>query len=109
MTDPSMTDRLADSNIAEMEGTAGLPRKNGELVFHDDWERRVFAMAVALCENGHYSWDEFRAHLIAAISASGETPEHPCPGEPGYYEHWTSSLEKVLAEKGLLPDSAPPR
>ncbi len=104
-----MTDRWADSNIAEMEGAAGLPRKNGELVFHDDWERRAFAMAVALCENGHYSWDEFRAHLIAAISASGETPEHPCPGEPGYYEHWMSSLEKVLAEKGLLQNSAPPR
>ncbi len=68
-----MTDRKADSNIAEMEGMAGLPRKNGEIVFHDDWERKAFAMAVALCERGHYSWDEFRAHLIAAINAGGES------------------------------------
>ncbi|MCE2485956.1 MAG: nitrile hydratase subunit beta, partial [Desulfurellaceae bacterium] len=50
--------RPAKSTIAEMPGQASLPRRSGELVFHDQWERRVFAMAVSLCEQGYYSWDE---------------------------------------------------
>lgn len=85
-----------------MDGKAALPRRSGELVFHDDWERRAFAMAVALCEQGHYPWDQFREHLIAEIDAANESPEAPDPSAPGYYEHWLASLEKVLAECGLI-------
>src|SRR5438093_867914 len=81
--------RRADSRIAEMGGAAALPRKSGELVFHDPWERKVFALAVALCEQGLYQWDEFRDRLIAEIAAeaAGNT-EDPSSPQPGYYEHW---------------------
>ncbi len=95
-------EQLTDQAISNMPGLEGLPRRNGELVFHDDWERRVFALAVSLCEQGQYQWDEFRDHLIAAIAAAGETPENPKPGAPGYFEHWLESFEKILEEKGLL-------
>ena len=61
-----------------------------------------FALAVALCERGHFSWDEFRAHLAGAIAASGETAAAPNPAAPGYYEHWLAALERTLADKGLL-------
>ena len=87
--------------VREMPGLAALPRKSGELVFHSDWERRAFAMAVDLCERGYFSWEEFRAHLIEAIAASGETSEMPRPEAPGYYEHWLAALERTLADKGL--------
>ena len=99
-----MTGRSADPSVAEMPGPEALPRRSGELVFHDDWERRAFALAVALYEQGHYEWDEFREHLIASIAASGETPEFPNPDAPGYYEHWLESLERTLASKGLIGD-----
>ncbi|MDH3420099.1 MAG: nitrile hydratase accessory protein [Gammaproteobacteria bacterium] len=98
-----MSERRADPEIAEMPGPGALPRKSGELVFHHEWERRAFALAIALCEQGHYDWDEFREHLIASIAAAGETPETPNPAAPGYYEHWLRSLERTLAAKGLLP------
>jgi nitrile hydratase accessory protein len=71
-------------------------------VFHDDWERRAFALAISLCEQGHYEWEEFRRHLMASIAASGETAADPRPDAPGYYEHWLASLEATLAERGLL-------
>lgn len=92
----------AREEIANMPGSSALPRRSGELVFHDDWERRAFAIAVALCEQGHYDWDVFRDELIAEINATGETAEQPDPSAPGYYEHWLASLEKVLAKTGLL-------
>ena len=41
--------REARPDVAEM-GLAALPRKSGELVFRDDWERRAFALAVSLSE-----------------------------------------------------------
>lgn len=95
-------DREASAAIAEMPGMSALPRRSGELVFHDDWERRAFALAVSLCEQGCFTWDEFRARLIASIAASGETPDHPDPSAPGYYEHWLAALERTLADKGLV-------
>ncbi len=88
--------------ISNMEGDAALPRQSGELVFHDAWERRAFALAVALCEQGQYQWDDFRDHLIAEIGAADTArADNPDAPFPGYYEHWLASLEKVLIEKGL--------
>lgn len=37
------------------------------------------------------------------IDATGETAAHPRPDAPGYYEHWLTSLEKVLIEQGVCP------
>jgi len=88
--------------ISLMEGGDALPRKSGDLVFHDNWEKRAFAIAIALYENGYYDWDDFRRILIGQIGASGETVLNPMPDKPGYYEHWLNSLEELLKEKDIL-------
>jgi nitrile hydratase accessory protein len=95
--------RLTNPRIAEMGGAAALPRKSGELVFHDPWERQVFALAVALCEQGLYQWDEFRDRLIAEIAAAerAEGTEDARSSPPDYYEHWLAAFEKLLIEKGI--------
>ncbi len=93
-------ERAARPDIAEMAGASTLPRKSGEMVFHDDWERRAFAIAVSLAEQGMFDWSEFQQHLIAAIAeAERDDPQHP---SRGYYESWLVSLERLLAEKQLL-------
>jgi nitrile hydratase accessory protein len=92
-------ERHARADIAEMARTA-LPRKSGELVFHDDWERRAFALAVSLAEQGLFEWSEFQQQLIAAVAeAERDDPQHPTRG---YYESWLVSLERLLARKQLL-------
>jgi len=96
--------RRADPHIAEMSGIAALPRKSGELVFHDDWEQRVFALAIALCEQGLYQWDEFRDHLIAEIAAADQAAAvagASDSGGPSYYESWLAAFEKLVVEKGI--------
>ena len=95
--------RPTNPHIAEMTGLASLPRSSGELVFHDPWERRVFALAVSLCEQGYYQWDEFRDHLIAEIAAAEEAAgPNPAPDAlPSYYESWLAAFEKLLAKKGI--------
>ena len=91
--------RQANPEIAEMVGSASLPRRSGELVFHDPWERTVFAMTVSLCEQGLFKWDEFRDHLIAEIAAGEKETGASAP--PAYYESWLAALEKLLHAKGI--------
>ena len=91
----------AREDIAIMPGKSALPRRSGEMVFHDDWEKRAFAVAVSLCEQGYYEWEEFQAQLIAEIDSANEDPHNPDPSAPGYYEHWLTALETLLKSKGL--------
>ena len=84
-----------DRRIANLEGEAGLPRKNGELVFVAPWEGRAFGMAVALNDRGAYDWEEFRTRLVERIAG----------GEPDYYQSWLGALERLLVDRGVLrPD-----
>lgn len=93
------TDRL----IANMDGAAALPRKNGELVFAAPWEGRAFGMAVALSEAQRYDWEDFRQRLIAEIAA--DETQHPGEEAPHYYQQWLAALERLLVEKGLVDPS----
>ncbi len=89
-----------DRVVAVMEGQAALPRKNGELVFEEPWQGRVFGMAVALHERGLFEWEEFRQALIARIAAA-----EAGPGPFVYYEIWLSTFEDLLAGRGLVTGS----
>src|SRR3981081_3312529 len=95
--------RRTDPRIAEMNGAAVLPRKSGELVFHDPWERHIFTLAVALCEQGLYQWDEFRDRLIAEIPPADQMigTEASPSSRPGYYESWLAAFEKLVIDKGI--------
>ncbi len=98
-----MSDRAARPEIAEMQAEMALPRKSGEMVFHNDWERKAFAIAVDLAEQGVFEWREFQQALIAAIAdAERDDPQNP---SRGYYESWLVALENLLEEKRLLSAS----
>ena len=90
-------DPIPSREIADMPGAAALPRKNGELVFDEPWQGRVFGMAVALHEQGLYDWDEFRRVLIAQVQAA-EARSGPFV----YYEVWLATFESLLADKGVV-------
>lgn len=84
----------------DVEGSAAPPRSNGELVFAEPWESRAFAMAVALCDAGVFTWREFQQALIARIQHQHATSTDGC-----YYEHWLGALEDVAARQGVAaPD-----
>jgi nitrile hydratase accessory protein len=83
--------------VADMAGPAAVPRKNGELVFAEPWQGRVFGMAVALSEQGAFAWEEFRQELIAQVAAAERRA-----GRFEYYEVWLATFERLLAAKGLV-------
>ena len=96
-------DRHARPHIAEMQPQSALPRKSGEMVFHHEWERRAFAIAVSLAEQGVFDWSEFQQQLVKAIAeAERDDPQNP---SRGYYESWLVAMEALLEQKRLLVDS----
>lgn len=81
------------------EGVASPPRSNGELTFEAPWEARAFGLTLALVEAGVFEQEEFRARLIAEISA---WEANHATGEPyRYYERWLAALEALITEKGI--------
>jgi nitrile hydratase accessory protein len=87
---------------------------SGKVTFHDtcvadieqpqfdaDWQRRVFGLAVALSEFGHYGWQDFQQELITAIGSWQDAPAN-ARDRWEYYEHWLTALTKVIGRHGLL-------
>jgi len=80
-----------------------IPRDEHGPVFHAPWEAEVFALAVTLNERGLFTWKEWAATLgdeIKKAQAAGD----PDTGET-YYQHWLATLERILAEKGVVEHS----
>jgi nitrile hydratase accessory protein len=92
---------VARQIATDISGPAAIPRRNGEPVFSEPWESRVFGAAIALCERGVFEWDEFRERLIAEIASGDATAADPAQARPTYYEHFLSALERVLIDKGI--------
>ncbi|HIG60545.1 MAG TPA: nitrile hydratase accessory protein [Gammaproteobacteria bacterium] len=75
------------------------PQANGELVFDDPWQMRVFGLARTLCEQGCFSWDDFRSELILAIGRwQGALDRSPW----SYFDHFLDALLQVLSDKQMI-------
>jgi nitrile hydratase accessory protein len=93
----------AERLVADMGGTAALPRKNGELVFDAPWESRAFGMAIALYDQEDYDWEEFRQRLISEIG-DWERSDQDESAVWDYYRHWLASFEALIKDRGLLSE-----
>ncbi len=81
----------------DMGGAHGFGRvepETDEPVFHAEWERRAFALTLAMGATGEWNLD-----------ASRFARESAPPGEylaRTYYEIWLAGLERLIAERGLV-------
>jgi nitrile hydratase accessory protein len=81
----------------------GIPRDAEGPVFKAPWEAQAFAMAVALHEQGAFTWKEWAACLadvIAEVRRGGGVDDGS-----EYYRHWLTALERIVSRKGLLTDA----
>jgi nitrile hydratase accessory protein len=83
--------------LDRLDGGAAVPRRNGELVFEEPWQGRVFGMTLALSERGLFAWEEFRQELIRQIAAAERQG-----GPFRYYEAWLAAFESIVATRGIL-------
>ena len=99
--DAPVTERTLNELL--LDGRIAPPTANGEVVFEAPWQGRIFGMARLLAEEGHYSWDDFRAHLIEKVGDWDRSAAAQDPNEAyRYYDHFLAAFQSLLAEKGLL-------
>jgi nitrile hydratase accessory protein len=80
----------------DLDGPAAPPRRNGEIVFAEPWESRVFGLTMTLHAAGAFAWGEFRSRLITEIAAADADPERHA-----YWRCWQRAFESMLDAKGL--------
>lgn len=81
-------------DLGGMDGFGPIDPEPNEPVFHTEWERRAFALTVALGYSGLWNLDMTRW--------AREQMEPADYLRTSYYEHWLFGLETLLREKGLL-------
>ena len=81
-------------DMGGMQGAGPIAPENDEPVFHEPWEKKVFAMQIATSGQRLYSSAEFR-HAIERMNWIHYL-------ESSYYEHWLTALETLLSEKGIV-------
>lgn len=79
-----------------------VPRADEGPVFKAPWEAQAFAMTLCLHAAGIFTWREWADALAAELSAAAAHGE-PDDGSH-YYEHWLAALERLVAEKRIVPE-----
>lgn len=99
-----MTDTAAEDPL-DTDGPAAPPRANGELVFTEPWQSRLFGATMRLHETGRFEWDRFRQGLIDQIArheAELEADPSRSADDYDYWGCWQRALEGLLDELGLV-------
>jgi nitrile hydratase accessory protein len=88
-------------NLPDLAALPSIPRDAEGPVFRAPWEAQAFAMAVRLHERRCFAWREFAERLAAEIAGARARGE----ADDGrrYYHFWLAALEKLVADKGLVP------
>ncbi len=81
-------------DMGGMDGFGPVEPEADEPVFHAEWERRAFALTVAMGFHGLWNIDMSRY--------ARENREPLGYLEDSYYERWLYGLERLLEENGLV-------
>lgn len=82
-------------DLGGRHGFGASLEERDELVFHDAWEKRVFAVASLVLGAGCFNADEFR-HAIERVDPVSYLSD-------GYYGRWLSGVELLVRESGGAP------
>jgi nitrile hydratase beta subunit len=84
-------------DMGGVQGFGPIEREEDEPAFHAEWERRAFAMTIAMGATGEWNLDMSRF-----------SREDRDPGDylsRTYYELWEAGLSRLLEERELLSDA----
>lgn len=79
------------ADLGGQQGHGAVVPEEQETPFHADWERKVFALVLAMGATGAWNLDMAR-------SARETLPGYAALS---YYEIWAAALEKLVIERGL--------
>src|SRR5947209_20204830 len=83
-------------DMGGLHGFGAVEPEPDEPVFHAEWERRAFALTLAMGMPGGWNIDMSRQARESLPPAEYLTMT--------YYEIWVAGLEKLMAERGLVAE-----
>jgi nitrile hydratase subunit beta len=81
-------------DMGGMDGFGPVVPEQNEPVFHADWERRMYAIALPVMRAIQANPDEYR-HAIERIPPAQYLAS-------SYYERWIAAIETLLVERGIV-------
>lgn len=81
-------------DMGGMQNFGPVVAEPGEPWFHEEWERRAFALTLAMGASGAWNLDMARAARESLPPAKYLSSS--------YYQIWFEALEKLLIEKGIV-------
>lgn len=72
--------------------------------FDQPWHAQAFALTVALCEQGAFTWPEWTQAFGAELARRSQ--DFPQNGSDDYYTAWLCTLESLAARRGLAAPEA---
>jgi nitrile hydratase len=81
-------------DLGGMHGFGPVEPEKNEPVFHGEWEKRAFALTLAMGMPGQWNLDMCRA--------ARESIPPPQYLRKTYYDIWFTALEKMMLERGLV-------
>ena len=81
-------------DMGGMHGFGPVRPERDEPWFHAEWERRAFALALAMGATGSWTLDQSRAARESIPAATYLASS--------YYEIWLAALEALMRERGLV-------
>ncbi len=81
-------------DMGGMDGFGPVEREENEPLFHDEWERRAFALTAAMGLYGLWNID------MSRYARENRDPLGYL--EDSYYERWLYGLEVLLEQNGLV-------
>ena len=94
----------AAAAVRATEAVPSIPRDDNGPVFREPWEAHAFAMALTLHARGVFTWKEWDSILAEEIRRA-QAQGDPDTGET-YYRHWLATLERLVANKGVVSAEA---
>jgi nitrile hydratase accessory protein len=88
-------------------GLPGIPRDENGPIFKEPWEARVFAMALALHQQGLFTWPQWAQALARQIELAHAAGDADL-GDT-YYQHWLRALESLLENPPARATASAPR
>ncbi|MBJ3776023.1 nitrile hydratase subunit beta [Acuticoccus mangrovi] len=89
------------ADIGGAHGFGPVTPERDEPIFHAEWERRAFALTLAMGATGLWTIDRSRAVR--------ESLPRPLYYTSTYYEIWLTALERLVADAGVAEGEAVPR
>ncbi|MEE8499003.1 MAG: hypothetical protein V3S27_00415 [Kiloniellales bacterium] len=79
-------------DMGGMDGFGPVEREADEPVFHEEWERRAFALTIAMGFHGLWNTSRYARENRDPLGYLADS----------YYQRWLYGLEVLLEENGLV-------